>query len=648
MNLKIILVAVISLTIGIVGTYLLLSVFSSDSVTVEHAHVDEEGQLWTCGMHPDIILDEPGDCPICGMKLVPLNDTQSSSASGEKEILYWRAPMDPNEIYDEPGKSKMGMDLVPVYADEAGASGVVKIDPVVVQNMNVKTEKVTTRNLSNEVSTNAVLSTNESTDYTVSTRVNGWVENLYINYTGQIVKKGEKLLDIYSPELVSTQEELLTAINYQKATSSSSVSRIMESGDILIENAMEKLRLLEIPETDIENLIKTGKTKTYMSLYAPYSGTVMHKNVIEGQKISAGMSLLQISNLNKLWLYADIYEYELALVTLGSKAKINFNFMPGKTYNGEVDFIYPTIDPKTRTAKVGINIKNTGGELKPAMLANVTIQGKNLGTYPTVPEEAILRGGRNDIVIVALGEGKFKPQPVKLGAYADGYYQILEGLSEGTEFVTSAQFLIDSESNLKAAVKKFSSSKKGEADKDMKMNKDDSMSKQSDQMSGDKNMKMEGESHDAEESELIRKGVIDLEAIDENKDGKVFQDVMDWNVISDKPGKCPICGMTLQEFTLEETKKNLEEHGFKAKEIGAHSDTGHSNEHGIDSPLIRTGMIDLKAIDKNNDGKVYQDFMDWNVISDEPGRCPVCNMILQEVSLEKAKSNLIEHGYQVK
>ena len=533
----------------------------------------------------------------------------------------------PNEIYDEPGKSKMGMDLVPVYANEAGASGVVTIDPVVEQNMNVKTKTVKNRRLSNIVVTNAVLATNETKDYIITSRVHGWIENLYINYTGQKVGKDEKLLDIYSPELVAAQEELLTAINYKNATSSSTISHVMESGNTLVKNAIRKLRLLEIPEKDIQNLIETREVKTYMTLYAPNRGTVIHKNVVEGQKIMSGMEMMKISDLTTLWIYADIYEYELAKIEVGSEAKINFNFMPGKTFNGKVDFIYPTINPKTRTAKVRLNINNINSELKPEMLATVTIIGTDLGIYPTVPEEAVLRGGLNDIVIVALGEGRFKPQPVKLGAYSDGYYQVLEGLTEGVNIVTSAQFLIDSESNLKAAVEKFSSG--------------------SDQP-GTSKSNMKNEKEDSVESDLIRKGVIDLEAIDKNNDGKLYQDFMDWNVISDKPGECPLCGMTLQEVTLEEAKKNLEENGYEAKEISSQNHTGHVNEYGVDSPLIRTGVIDLEAIDENNDGKVYQDFMDWNVISDEPGRCPVCNMILQEVTLEEAKSNLIEHGYQVK
>ena len=636
MNMKIILVAVISLIAGSAVTYFFIPSSSGiDNAGLANVLDDGNEQLYTCGMHPDIIETEPGDCPICGMKLVPLKT--SGKKSGKREILYWRAPMDPNEIYDAPGKSKMGMDLVPVYSDEAGASGIVTIDPVVVQNMNIKTEVVQNRKLSDKVVTNAVLSTNETKDYIITSRVNGWVENLYINYTGQKVKKGEKLLDIYSPELLSTQEELLSAVEYKNTTSKSNFTNIKESGEVLVENAMEKLRLLEIPQKDLKEIMETGKIKTYMTLYAPEDGTVMHKNVIEGQKIMPGMDLIKISNLKDLWLLADIYEYELAKIQTGSKAEIKFNFKPGKIYRGKVDFIYPTIEDKTHTARVRINIDNSDGELKPSMLATVTISGKDYGIKPTVNQQAIIRGGQKDIVVVALGDGKFKPQEVTLGEYSGGYYQILEGVSEGTKIVTSAQFLIDSESNLRAAVNKFSSG-----------SKENEMDVTGTENASEKVISEDKHEHDTKESALIRKGVIDLEAIDKNNDGKVYQDAMDWNVISDEPGRCPLCNMILREYTLADAGKNLKEHGFQVKEPVSHQPSMDKNEYGVASPLIRTGTIDLNAIDENKDGKVYQDAMDWNVISDEPGRCPVCNMFLREVTLDEAKTNLKENGYSVK
>ena len=552
-----------------VGLYLMIESNGGDSSTNT-----SEKQLYTCGMHPEVISEEPGDCPICGMKLLPKKGTGSSTISGERKILYWRAPMDPNEIYDAPGKSKMGMDLVPVYEDAAGAEGIVSIDPTVVQNMNVKTALVGKKSLSSEVVTNGILTTNEKTEYIVTTRVNGWVENLYINFTGQAVTKGQKLMDIYSPELVAAQQELITALNYQKAVNKTSFDEVRESGDELLKNAVRKLQLLEIPESDIEKIKETREVKTYVTLYAQSNGTVLEKNILDGQKIMAGMPLLKIANLSNLWLTADVYEYELSKIQEGSKADIRFNYFPGKTYEGRVSFIYPTLESKTRTAKIRIDIPNAKGELKPSMFANVVVKGKDLGVKPVIPENAVIRSGRKDIIILALGEGKFKPQEITLGGYSDGYYQVLDGLTEGSRIVTSAQFLIDSESNLRAAVSQFKGDDKLKTpeNEEIPEHNHDTMSgadKEEMDMPEESNSKMnkDMESHSGHEhsSPLIRTGVIDLKAIDKNKDGKVFQDMMDWNVIADGPGRCPICNMILQEVSLEQAKKNLIENEFKVK-----------------------------------------------------------------------------------
>ncbi|MEO8398749.1 MAG: efflux RND transporter periplasmic adaptor subunit, partial [Ignavibacteriaceae bacterium] len=252
-----------------------------------------EKQLYTCGMHPQIISDEPGNCPICEMKLVPIKN--SAQKNKEKKIIHWRAPMDPNEIYDQPGKSKMGMDLVPVYENDESNSGIVNINPAVVQNMNVKIEEVKNRKLSAKIVTNGVLTTDETSEYIVTTKVNGWVEKLYVNYTGQKVNKGDKLMDIYSPELVAAQQEYLTAIAYNNSVINNELSNGINTGNDLLKNAERKLGLLDIPERDISKLKETNEVKTYVTLYSQKSGTVINKNVIEGQKIMAGSPLLQIA-----------------------------------------------------------------------------------------------------------------------------------------------------------------------------------------------------------------------------------------------------------------------------------------------------------------------------------------------------------------
>ncbi len=542
MNKKI-LTIIITAVVILVPVYFLFIAGGSSDVS------SEEKQLYTCGMHPEIISDEPGLCPICEMNLTPIkNDNKKSS--GERKIIYWRAPMDPNEIYDAPGKSKMGMDLVPVYEDEAGGSGIVTIDPEVQQNMNIKTAKVEVKQLSSKVTTNGVLATNETSEYIVTTRINGWIEKLYVNYTGQQISKGSKLMDIYSPELVSAQQELLTALSYQNSVNESSLKSIRESGNELVKNSMRKLELLEVSDDEIKRLIDTREVKTYLTLYAQKSGTVLEKNIVDGQKVMGGMPLLKIANLSTLWLMADIYEYELAKVKVGSKASVIFNFLPGKIYEGRVSFIYPTLDTKSRTVKIRIELNNRG-ELKPSMFANITIEGEDLGKKPVVPENAIIRSGLKDVVIISLGDGKFKPQEVKLGGYANGYYQVLSGLSEGNTIVTSAQFLIDSESNLKSAINQFQTGTQ-EVSSEMKQEKRENKDE----------MKMEEHDHS---SSIVHEGVIDVEAIDKNKDGKLFECPMDWNVISDEAGRCPLCNMKLKEYTIDEVKANLEKYGFEYK-----------------------------------------------------------------------------------
>jgi Cu(I)/Ag(I) efflux system membrane fusion protein/cobalt-zinc-cadmium efflux system membrane fusion protein len=477
---------------------------------------------------------------VCARFVIKNNDQKKS---GEKTILFWRAPMDPNEIYNEPGKSKMGMDLVPVYEDEEGAQGIVTIDPQVQQNMNIKTEIVSQRKLSSKVITNGVLLKDETKEYLVTTKVSGWIEKLYVNYTGKEVRKGQKLMDIYSPQLVAAQQELLTALSYKNTSSQSSLESIKKSGDELVDNAVRKLQLLDVSESEINNLIETNKVRTNITLYALNSGTVMHKNILEGEKIMAGTPLLRIANLSNLWLTAYIYEYELSKVKLGSKASIKFNFLPEKTYTGKVSFIYPTIEPTSRTAKIRIDINNSTGELKPDMFANVVIEGIDLGEFPVVPENAVIRSGTKDIVILSIGDGKFKPTQIKLGGYADGIYQVLQGITEGSKVVTSAQFLIDSESNLRAAVSQFQSSTG-----DMK----------------EENRETKAEEHD-HSSSVVHEGVIDVESIDKNKDEKLFECPMDWNVILDEDGRCPVCNMYLKEYTIEEVKANLDKYGFEYK-----------------------------------------------------------------------------------
>ncbi|NOX66596.1 MAG: efflux RND transporter periplasmic adaptor subunit [Chlorobi bacterium] len=501
------------------------------------------------------------------------NSSSESSESGseqttankksERKVLYWRAPMNPKEIYNHPGKSNMGMDLVPVYADASGESGTVSIDPVMQQDMNVKIATIKEGQLNPEIFTNGILQPDEQKEYIATTKVAGWIDKLYINYTGQKVREGEKLVKIYSPELVAAQEEYLTALAYDRAVNNS------ENNSTLINNAIRKLELLDVTKDEIKRLHDTQEVTKYITLYSPISGTVIFKGVEEGAKINRGTPLLKIADLSNLWILADIYEYEASKVKLGLSAKVTFDYLPGKSYNGKISFIYPTLDTQTRTLKVRFDLPNRNGELKPGMFANVDIKTESNGTFPLVPEQAVLRSGKQNTVIIALGEGRFKPAQIELGEYANGFYQVLGGISANTKIVTSAQFLIDSESNLRASVEMFNGADDSSETSDTDMSNMDMMDMSKDETDHSK-MDMSNTDNNSdvskkEKPEVIREGVIDVESIDKNQDGILYQDIMDWNVISDEEGKCPLCGMQFRKMTIEQVKKNLKEHGFEYK-----------------------------------------------------------------------------------
>lgn len=532
------------ITILIIGALLgagIFYVFNNNSTSENHIHSGEE-QLYTCGMHPNIIESEPGTCPICGMNLTPIKSKNSNSnnSSDKGKIIYWRAPMNPNEIYSSPGKSQMGMDLIPVYENEGSDEGVVTVDGSILQSMNVKMEFVKNRSLNSFIYTNGVVTTDERKEFIISTKLSGWAEKLYVNYLGQKVVKGQRLVDIYSPELVAAQQELITALKFQESSST-------KTSNDLVQNAIRKLELLDIAKTEIDEIIKSKQTQKHIPLYAPSSGTVLVKEVVEGEKITPNKQLMTIADLSNLWIKADIYESELDGIKIGTDVEVTFDYFPGKIYKGEITFIYPTVDPVSRTISVRIDIQNKDAELKPEMFGNVKINVKGNGEMPSVPETAVIRSGKKNIVVLGLGEGKFKPVEVILGNYSDGFYQVIKGLKLNDKIVTSGQFMIDSESSLRSAVKLFSSSNAKEVEEH--------------NMTDEEMANMDKE----KEQSIAREGIINVERIDVNGDGKVFQDPMDWNVISDKDGRCPVCGMFLKEVTIEEAKKNLKENGFEYK-----------------------------------------------------------------------------------
>ncbi len=422
-------------------------------------HADHAAQQYTCGMHPMIITDEPGLCPICNMELTPLKSSGGGASAkpvGERKIKYWAAPMDPTYIRDEPGKSPMGMDLVPVYEDESASGSIISIDPVTSQNMGVRMSPVVRKELNRTVRTVGLIAYDESKQFSINSKIDGWVERLYANQTGQFVKKGSPLLEIYSPALVSAQEEFLLARNNKISLAQSSFSSISDGASRLLEASRRRLKLWDISDRQIARLEKTGEVAKNLTLYAPYDGIVTMKMVKEGQFIKSGMEMLVLSDIAKVWVYADIYEYEMPWVKVGQKARIILPFVGSEPIESLVSYIYPFVEPKTRTVKARFELNNPDYLLKPDMYVNVRLESEPVENALTVPVEAVLHSGEKQTVFVALGEGKFEPRLVKTGIQNEaGDLEVVQGLLEGENVVTSAQFMLDSESKLREAIAKM-------------------------------------------------------------------------------------------------------------------------------------------------------------------------------------------------
>jgi len=382
----------------------------------------------------------------------------SGPCPGGAEALHWKAPMDPTYVRDEPGKSPMGMDLVPVCPGETSAVGGsgVRIDPALVQSMGVRTAPVERRDLSRPIRALGRVDYDERLVDHVHTKVQGWIEKLYVEYEGEMVERGQPIAEIYSPELVSTQEELLQAARYRDATSQSAFGDVVEGGEALFRASKRRLELWDIPDRDVRRLLETGQVRKNLTLYAPGPGVVVDLKAREGMEVDPNMRLYTIADLSHIWVYADVYEYELPWIEVGQRGVAVLSYLPGQRFEGEVTYVYPFLDPKTRTARVRLEFDNPKLVLKPDMFANVTIQTETRAGVLAVPSEAILRSGQRTLAIVALGEGRFEPRPVRLGIDGgDGWVEVSEGLREGERVVTSGQFLIDSESRLQEAVQKM-------------------------------------------------------------------------------------------------------------------------------------------------------------------------------------------------
>lgn len=397
-----------------------------------------------------------------GMRFTSGTDPVESSAlasGSDREILYWVAPMDPAEIYDQPGKSRMGMDLEPVYAsdvDRAQSSDrSVEINPVVAQNMGVRFARSERRDLERSIRTVGEVMIDEENLVQINARLSGWIEVLYVAFDGAPVRQGDPLLEIYSPELITTQEELLLALSHRDALSKAASDVARAAADRMVEAARQRMRNWELPPAFIQQVEAHRMVHRRVTIEAPADGVVLSKNVTEGARISSGQELYRIADLSRVWIHASFYDFELPWISEGQTADIELSYLPGVQLDGVVSYIYPFLRQKARDVHVRIIVDNPDLQLKPGMFANVQLSGRTLENVVVVPSESIIRSGERTLVFIDRGEGQFEPREVRLGAEADDWVQVLAGLDAGERVVVSAQFLIDSESRLQEAIAKM-------------------------------------------------------------------------------------------------------------------------------------------------------------------------------------------------
>jgi len=436
-------------------------------------HASATAPRYHCPMHPTMLSDRPGDCPICGMRMVPIEEDEAerpahgthpaehgprAAPTGKKKTIY-RSTMNPAEVSDRPGKDSMGMEMVPEEVEEppaeAGPSvegrARVQLPERKRQLIGLRTTLVQRKPLTRTINTVGRVTFDETRLHHVHTKIAGWVERLYANTTGQLVKEGEPLLTIYSPELVASTQEYLIALRGRERLKDATLPSVRESGEQLLASARRRLLLFDLTPQQISALEREGKAPTTMTLYAPIGGHVLTRNVTQGEKIESGMNLLDIADLSRVWVLADIYEYELPFIRQGQRATMTLSYLPGRSFEGPVTLIYPVVTEATRTVKVRIEFPNPDFTLRPEMYAEVEIRSE-LGEGLVVPESAVMSTGTRDIAFVDRGNGYLEPRELKIGARLADEFQVLEGLAEGERVVTSGNFLVDSESKLKAAL----------------------------------------------------------------------------------------------------------------------------------------------------------------------------------------------------
>jgi multidrug efflux pump subunit AcrA (membrane-fusion protein) len=443
-----------------VAALALFAIYGGRVAAFQHNHAGSSGRkvlYWYDAMDPSHHYDKPGKAPD-GMDLVPkyADDTaprQNAAAPAERKILYWYDPMHPAYKSDKPGKAPdCGMDLVPKYADDAPmnmAPGAVMVNSSQQQLIGVKTATVQRVPLVRTLRTTGQVTPDETRIAHVHTKYSGYLDRVFVDFVGQTIRKGQPLFTIYSPDLVATQEEYLIARRGNTSLGGSPFANVSDGAHSLLEAARERLRLWDLTDAQIKQLDETGKVNKTLTFYSHVSGIVQDRKAFPQTAVTPDMELYTVADLSRIWVLADVYEYELPFVRVGQAADITLSYYPGRTWRGRVSFINPAVDPQTRTVKVRIELPNPRLELKPQMFTDVSLK-IDYGRHVVVPRDAVLDSGNRQIVFVA-GDGSFTPRDVKLGAQVDDNVIVLAGLKPGETIATSGNFLIDSESRLKGA-----------------------------------------------------------------------------------------------------------------------------------------------------------------------------------------------------
>ena len=592
----------------------LLIVACSKQPASHAGHPDEspaeaEKTLYTCGMHPQIIRDKPGDCPICGMKLTPIRKQPGAGgpppASGGRKIKYYKSTMNPGEISQKPGNDSMGMEMVPVYEVETPSGlSTISIDPVTIQNMGIRTALVEKGPLRRAIRTVGIIEENETALADVTTKFKGWIEKLYVDATGQQVHKGDPLFAIYSPELWSAQREYLLALDQPGFRSS----------------ARTKLQYFDISDEQLAELEKTRKATKTLIVKAPQDGFVIEKMAVEGQMVDAGERIYRIADLGIVWVQSQVYEQDLAYIKLGQEALVTLSYLPDSKFRGRVTYVYPTVDEKTRTAKVRMEFHNPGFFLKPGMFATVEIQAELDPSTLLVPDSAVLRSGEKNTAFVALDGGRFDPRTLVLGPRSDNnMYQVRSGLKEGERVVTSGQFMLDSESQLREAIQKMLEPAAAEAASDQSAE----------------------HSHASPAPAELKENGTDIFYVCPMPEHV--------SILHKAPGDCPICRMKLVPVN-EATLARLQPEGkvqYYTCPMPEHSDVheaapGKCPKCGMTLiPVMETpaGAPESMAKAKDAPATLYTCPMaeHADVVSDKPGKCPKCGMTLVE-------TGAVDHG----